>query len=91
MEQETSKQVGGTHYSDMNMQPIEFITANNMDFIDGNIVKYASRHRKKNKDEDLKKVVHYAILALKCDYGYTQDDVEKFLEETFMRKKTPLT
>jgi hypothetical protein len=58
-----STQVGGTHYSDMKMQPIEFITANNMNFIDGNMVKYASRHHAKNKDEDLKKVIHYAILV----------------------------
>ena len=89
MEKEIDKQVGGTHYSDMKMQPIEFISANNMNFIDGNMVKYASRHHAKNKDEDLKKVIHYAVLALKYDYGYSQEDVRKFLSETFMGVKSP--
>lgn len=82
-----STQVGGTHYSDMKKQPIEFISANNMNFIDGNMVKYASRHHAKNKDEDLKKVIHYAILALKYDYGYKQEDVERFLKEKFISQE----
>jgi hypothetical protein len=44
---------------------------------------------RKNKDEDLKKVIHYAVLALKYDYGYSQEDVRKFLSETFMGGKSP--
>lgn len=78
------KQVGGTHYSDMKMQPIEFIQANNLNFVDGNMVKYASRHRQKNKDEDIKKVIHYAILALKNDYGYTNDQIWNYLTDFFI-------
>lgn len=84
-EKNLGKQVGGTHYSDMEMQPIEFIEANDMNFIDGNIIKYASRHRHKNKDEDLKKVIHYAILALKYDYGYTDSEIASYLADSFMK------
>lgn len=61
-------QEGGTHYKDMAIQPIEFIHANNLDFFQGNIVKYASRHKLKNGAEDLRKVIHYAQLALQLQY-----------------------
>lgn len=61
-------QVGGDHYL-MPIQPIEFITKNNLGFIEGNIVKYICRHRKKGKANDLRKVIHYARLLLNLEYG----------------------
>lgn len=62
-------QVGGAHYKDMKIQPLEFTMANNLDFIQGNVVKYICRHKSKNGVEDLKKVIHYAQLAAKMQYG----------------------
>ena len=53
------KQVGGDHYKDMAIQPIEYIQANGLSYIEGNIVKYISRWREKNGIEDLKKIKHY--------------------------------
>lgn len=64
-------QAGGSHYKDMAIQPIEFIHANGLDFFQGNIVKYATRHKAKNGAEDLRKVIHYAQLALELQYGVT--------------------
>lgn len=49
------EQVGGTHYSDLAIEPIDFITANNLGFCEGNIVKYIARWKAKNGIEDLKK------------------------------------
>ena len=63
------KQEGGTHYKDMPIQPIEFITKNKLDWYQGNIVKYASRHHNKGGADDLRKVIHYAELALEAQYG----------------------
>lgn len=63
------KQVGGSHYKDMAIQPVEFITANNIGFLEGNIIKYACRHASKNGAEDIKKVIHYAELILATKYG----------------------
>ena len=57
-------QVGGSHYKDMVLQPIEFILANDLGFCEGNIVKYVCRYRNKGGSEDLKKVIHYAQLLL---------------------------
>lgn len=62
-------QVGGSHYKDLKIQPVEYIHANGFDFLTGNIIKYASRHRNKNGAEDVRKIIHYAELILKLDYG----------------------
>lgn len=61
-----NKQEGGDHYK-LAIQPIEYITANNLDFIRGNIVKYATRD--KNGAEDIKKIIHYCELLLELEYG----------------------
>ena len=39
-------QVGGHHYKDCEIQPIEYIFKNNLDYFEGNVVKYITRHRK---------------------------------------------
>lgn len=64
-------QVGGGHYKEFKIQPLEFTMANNLDFIQGNIIKYTCRHKTKNGAEDLRKVIHYAQLALQLQYGET--------------------
>jgi len=53
------EQIGGTHYSDLAIEPIDFITANNLGFCEGNIVKYIARWKAKNGIEDLKKARWY--------------------------------
>ncbi len=53
------EQVGGTHYKDMKIQPIEFIMGNNLSYNQGNVVKYVCRYKDKNGIEDLKKAKQY--------------------------------
>ena len=53
------KQVGGSHYKNFKIQPIEFITANNLSFIQASIIKYICRYDKKNGKEDIGKATHY--------------------------------
>jgi hypothetical protein len=57
-------QVGGSHYTDMVIQPIEYIFANDIPFAEGNIIKYVSRYRSKNGVEDLKKARHMLNLLI---------------------------
>jgi hypothetical protein len=59
-----AQQVGGSHYKDMAIQPIEFILANNLAFCEGNIIKYTCRYKQKNGVEDLRKVIHYAEMLI---------------------------
>jgi len=56
------KQVGGRHYKDFKIQPIEFITANKLSFIQASIIKYICRYDKKNGKEDIDKAIHYCEL-----------------------------
>ena len=63
------KQVGGDHYAAMKIQPVEFITANDLGFLEGNVVKYICRHHAKNGAEDIKKAIHYCELLLQTKYG----------------------
>lgn len=63
------KQVCGAHYLEMAIQPIEFITANELSFLEGNIIKYVCRHKKKNGADDIKKAIHYCELLLQMEYG----------------------
>ena len=63
------KQVNGTHYEKMAIQPVEYIRANGLDFFEGNVVKYISRHRTKNGAEDVKKAIDYCLMILEYDYG----------------------
>ena len=61
-ESATQKQIGGKHYKDFKIQPIEFITKNKLSFIKGNIIKYVCRFDKKNGNEDIDKAIHYCEL-----------------------------
>ena len=63
------KQVGGNHYASMVIQPVEFITANNLTFLEGNVVKYISRHHAKNGADDVRKAIHYCELILRTVYN----------------------
>lgn len=57
-------QEGGSHYKDMKIQPVEFILANNLGFIEGNVVKYVSRWKNKNGVQDLKKARHFLDILI---------------------------
>lgn len=58
-------QVGGTHYSDMKIEPINFIVSNEIPYREANIIKYICRYKKKNGKEDLLKARHYLDMILK--------------------------
>ncbi|ALV25076.1 putative protein (DUF3310 domain) [Campylobacter iguaniorum] len=59
-----SHQVGGDHYAKMTIQPIEFIIGNQLDFCQGNIIKYICRYKDKNGLEDLQKAKHYIDILI---------------------------
>lgn len=57
-------QVGGSHYKDMKIQPVEYIVANNLGYCEGNVVKYVSRWKSKGGVDDLRKARHYIDLLI---------------------------
>lgn len=64
-----AKQVGGSHYKDCAIEPIEYIYANNLGYCEANIVKYITRYNSKGGEQDLDKVIHYAELLKEIKYG----------------------
>lgn len=63
-------QVGGSHYKHMTIQPIQYITANDLGFLEGCIVKRISRWRdKENGIVDLEKIKHEVDLLIASEQG----------------------
>lgn len=61
-----STQVGGAHYKEMNIQPLEFAIANRLDFFQKDILKYITRRKgdKEKRLEDLRKAQHYLAIYI---------------------------
>lgn len=60
-------QVGGGHYKNLKIQPIEYIHANNIPFAEGCVIKYVSRWRDKNGIVDLEKARHFLDLLIELE------------------------
>lgn len=60
-------QVGGGHYTSRKIQPIEYIHANNLPFIEGSVVKYITRWREKGGKKDLEKIKHFVDLLIELE------------------------
>ena len=75
-------QVGGKHYQ-LTIQPVEYTNKNKLNFNQGNIIKYITRHKEKNGIEDIKKVIHYALIE--AFYNYPPDQFEAVV--SWLRKE----
>jgi hypothetical protein len=64
-------QTSPKHYQ-TKIQAIDFIQANNLNFCEGNVIKYITRYKEKNGKEDLLKARQYLDFLIK-DY----EDIEK--------------
>jgi len=59
-----NRQVGGSHYKDMAIQPVDFCIQNKLGFCEGNVIKYVCRYKNKGLAADLQKAKHYIELLL---------------------------
>jgi len=71
-------QIGGSHYKDMPIQPMEFSMANNMDACQHTIIKYVSRFREKGGIQDLQKAKHVIDMLIEFE-GKAQEAVRKLM------------
>jgi len=65
------------HYHKCKIEPIDYILANNLDFCEGNIVKYITRYKDKGGKDDLRKIkvyVDYLIDKLTKESNDTTSD-----------------
>lgn len=52
-------QIAGSHYQRNEIQPWDYIHANDIGYFEGNVIKYVSRWKHKGGVEDLRKAKHY--------------------------------
>ena len=64
---ELRKQVGGDHYSKLAIQPVEYINANKLTYLQGNVIKYVTRYKDKNGLQDLEKAKHYIDMLIELE------------------------
>ena len=77
-----NKQIGGTHYKKMKIQPSKFVIENKLLFPEGSVIKYICRHPYKGGKEDLEKAKHFIDMIIERDYPK-----KDFLEEAEKEKK----
>jgi bbp48 len=68
------KQVGGNHYKQFPIQPVEFINANNLSYMQGNVIKYVVRYPFKNGIADLEKAKHYIEMLIEFERNKQLDE-----------------
>lgn len=66
-EKALDRQVSGSHYKDLAIQPIEYIHANGLPFSEGCVIKYISRWRSKGGIADLRKAKHFIELLIEME------------------------
>ena len=60
-------QIGGNHYKNYKIQPVEFCQLNRIPYCEANIIKYACRWKDKGGIKDLEKIKHYVDLLIKLE------------------------
>lgn len=87
----SEKEIGGSHYKNESLQPLDIIAAIDLNFFQGNIVKYVTRHSKKNGLEDLKKAYHYCQLGREYDPYNSSDLNPSFRIDEWINKYSQAT
>lgn len=60
------RQVGGEHY----LTPIQhwdYVVANDIPYLEAQVIKYCTRHRRKNGLQDLEKALHFLEKAIEVE------------------------
>ena len=62
------EQVGGDHYSKLAIQPVTYINANGLSYLQGNVIKYITRFKSKGTPlQDLEKAKHYIDMLIELE------------------------
>lgn len=69
-----NRQVGGSHYKKYRIQPVEFIMANDIGYMEGNVIKYVVRHKDKGGIADLEKAMHYLQMLIEQERKHQKEN-----------------
>jgi hypothetical protein len=75
-------QIGGSHYKDFKIQPVEFCFINNIPYLEATAIKYLCRWRNKGGLQDLEKAKHFIDLLIDLEdlYGESTNPTEPVQE-----------
>lgn len=78
-------QVGGDHYKNFKIQPIEYSMKNNLNFIQGDIVKRITRYNALGGEgrQDLEKIKHEIDLLILLEYSDTVKRTTEWAEKIY--------
>lgn len=68
-----NEQEGGDHYKGRAIQPVQYIHANGIGFLEGNVIKYTTRWRDKGGLSDLRKARHYLDMLIELESNNGQN------------------
>jgi hypothetical protein len=88
-------QIDGNHYQGDSIPLYQFLNQNNVNTMDGYAIKYAFRHRRKNKERDIAKAIHTLQLILKDEYNmymlggqlYTKEQYDELLSQLCLARR----
>lgn len=66
-------QVGGDHYKNLAIQPVEYIFKNNLGYFEGCVIKYVTRWKDKGGLRDLEKAKHYLEMLIEMQNQNAKD------------------
>ena len=61
------EQVGGDHYSKLEIQPAVYAQRNKLSYLQGTIIKYVTRYKDKGGVEDLYKAIHTIKILIELE------------------------
>ncbi len=70
------EQIGGAHYKNYSIQPMEYSEKNKLTAGEHSVVKYITRHKDKGGLEDLRKAIQCVKLVAWLQYGIDLDNDE---------------
>lgn len=73
-------QVGGDHYRHGTIQPVQYIEANKLQYLEASVVKRCTRHDKPTGKgrQDIEKAIHELQLLLELRYPATQPIAQRW-------------
>ncbi len=71
-----SNNITPSYYQKGSIEVTDFITSNDMTFIEGNIVKYITRYKEKSGIQDLRKARWYLDKLIESQMDMTMDEMK---------------
>lgn len=74
-------QVGGNHYKNLAIQPVEYIFKNNIGYFEGCVIKYVTRWKDKGGVQDLLKAKHFLELLIELQEQHAKAGLLSLVEK----------